>query len=99
MHHLLAGSPIRLTYLQDRRTMRKINWAGIHDDLADAGTPLNYWRWCDLDALTHVVLAVDRLTGRYAGVLGLTARATPPEPWLLIETALVRPLDEGGPLP
>src|ERR1051326_5762762 len=99
MHHLLAGSPFRLTYLQDQRALRRIDWVAIHDDLTDAGTSLNYWRWCDLDALTHVVLAVDRLTGRYAGVLGLAARTTATEPWLLVETALVRPHDNGGPLP
>jgi hypothetical protein len=99
MHHLLAGSPFKLTYLQDRRALRRIDWAAIHDDLTDAGTPLNYWRWCDLDALTHVVLAHDRVTGRHAGVLGLTERTTKPEPWLLIETTLVRPQDENGVLP
>jgi hypothetical protein len=91
MQHSLAGTQIRLTYLQDRRVLRQINWPAVFENLADAGTPLNRQQWCDLDALTHVVLAVDRVTGRYAGALGLTERATPLEPWLLIEFALARP--------
>jgi hypothetical protein len=91
MEHLLAGSRIRLTYLQDRRALAKINWPGVYEDLADAGTLMNYSRWCDLDALTHVVLATDRMTGRYAGVLGVTRRTTAEEPWLLVEIALARP--------
>ena len=99
MHHLLAGSQIRLTYLQDRRALTQIDWPAVFDDLTDAGTPINHWQWCDLDGLTHVVLAIDRVTGRHAGVLGLTERATPLEPWLLIDLALVRPKDSGGTLP
>ncbi len=95
MHHLLAGSQIRLTYLQDRRALRRIDWRTVFDDLTDAGAPMNHWRWCDLDGLTHVVLATDRLTGRHVGVLGLTERATPLEPWLLVEFAMVRPKESG----
>jgi hypothetical protein len=91
MEHLLAGSRIRLTYLQDRRALSKINWPNVYEDLADAGTIMNYSRWCELDALTHVVLATDRMTGRYAGVLGVTRRTTAGEPWLLVEVALARP--------
>jgi hypothetical protein len=91
MHHVLAGSQIRLTYLQDRRALRRIDWSTVFDDLTDAGTPMNQWHWCDLDGLTHVVLAIDRVTGRHAGVLGLTERATTLEPWLLVEFAMVRP--------
>jgi hypothetical protein len=97
MHYLLAGSQIKLTYLQDRRALRAIDWPGVFDDLTDAGLPLSRCQWCDLDALTHVVLAVDRTTLRYAGVLGLTERATP-DPWLMIELALVRPDESDGTL-
>jgi hypothetical protein len=99
MHHLLAGSQIRLTYLQDRRALAGIDWPSIFDDLLDAGTPVNRWQWCDLDRLTHVVLAADRGTGRYAGVLGLTSRATPPEQCLMIGIAFARPEESGGTLP
>jgi hypothetical protein len=99
MHHLLAGTHIRLTYLQDRRALRAIDWPGVFDDLVDAGTKLNNWRWCDLDGLTHVVLATDRETGQHAGVLGLTEQKTAPEPWLMIENVLVRPKELDGPLP
>jgi hypothetical protein len=99
MHYLLAGSQIRLSYLQDRRALREIDWPAVFDDLSDAGLPVSRWQWCDLDRLTHVVLAIDRTTNRYAGVLGLTERATPPEPWLMIELALVRPKESGGTLP
>lgn len=99
MHHLLAGSQIRLTYLQDRRALAGIDWPTVFDDLADAGMSLIRWQWCDLDALTHIVLATDRLTGRFAGVLGLTERAGALEPWLMIDVALVRPKDSAGTLP
>jgi hypothetical protein len=91
MQYLLAGSRLRLTYLQDRRALAEINWPSVYEDLADAGTPMNYSRWCELDALTHVVLASDRTTGRYAGVLGVRRRTTAGEPWLLVEIALARP--------
>jgi hypothetical protein len=99
MHYLLAGSQIKLTYLQDRRALRGINWPAVFDDLTDAGLPLSHWQWCDLDALTHVVLAVDRNTDGYAGVLGLTERTAPVDSWLMIELALVRPSDSDGTLP
>jgi hypothetical protein len=97
MHHLLAGSRIRLTYLQDRRALGSIDWPAIFDDLADAGAPMTHWQWCDLDALTHVVLAIDRVTGRYCGVLGLTRRAVPAE-WLMIDVSLVQPKTNGNTL-
>jgi hypothetical protein len=99
MHHLLAGTPFRLTYLQGRRTMAQVDWVAIHNDLTDADTQVDYWRWGDLYSLTHVVLALDRDTGRHAGLLGLTARCTSSETWLQIETSLVRPQDEAGLLP
>ncbi len=99
MNYLLAGSQIKLTYLQDRRALRDIDWPAIFDHLTDAGLPLSHWQWCDLEALTHVVLAVDRTTGRYAGVLGLAERTTPVDSWLMIELAMVRPKDSGGTLP
>jgi hypothetical protein len=99
MHYLLAGSQIKLTDLQDRRALRGINWPAVFDDLTDAGLPLSHWQWCDLDALTHVVLAVDRTTDGYAGVLGLIERTTPVDPWLMIELTLVRPKDSDGTLP
>jgi hypothetical protein len=98
MHHLLAGSQIRLTYVQDRRALTQIDWPAVFDDLTDAGTPINHWYWCDLDGLTHIVLATDRGTGRYIGVLGIAERATPLEPWLSVEFAMVRPKDSGGTL-
>jgi hypothetical protein len=91
MQYLLAGSRLRLTYLQDRRSLANINWPSVYEDLADAGTIMNYSRWCELDALTHVVLASDRMTGRYAGVLGVRRCMTAGEPWLLVEIALTRP--------
>jgi hypothetical protein len=99
MHHFLAGTHIRLTYLQDRRALAGIDWPAVFDDLADAGTPLNHWRWCDLNGLTHVVLATDRDTGQYAGVLGLAERVTALEPWLLIENVLARPGESSATLP
>jgi hypothetical protein len=91
MQHSLAGSRIKLTWLQDRRALAEIDWPEVFDDLADAGTPAVHWLWCDLDSLTHVVLATDQDTGNYAGVLGLTRRGTPLEPWLTIGIALARP--------
>jgi hypothetical protein len=94
MQHLLAGSGIKLTYLQDRRALTQINWSVVFDDLTAAGTPAN-WQWCDLNDLSHVVLATDRVTDRHVGVLGLTERATPLEPWLQLEFAIVRPGDSG----
>ena len=99
MQHLLAGSLVRLTYLQDRRAIAAIDWPAIFDDLTDAGMPMTRWQWCDMDALTHVVLATDRITGRYAGALGLSKRTTSEEPWLMIGVALVRPRDCRSTLP
>ena len=93
MDYLLAGTDIRLTYLQDHRALARIDWATLLDDLMDAGAPLNRLLWGDLDALTHVVLATDRSTGRCAGVLGLRERTTALEPWLLIDAIMVRPAD------
>jgi hypothetical protein len=95
MHHVLARSQITLTYLQDRRALAGIDWPAVLDDLIDAGAPPGTCRWRDLDGLTHVVLAVDRVTGRYAGLLGLIERTTPPERWLMIEAAMVRPGEKG----
>jgi hypothetical protein len=96
MDHFLAKTQIRLTYLQDRRALADIDWPAVLDDLADAGLPLHQWRWCDLDGLTHVVLATDRDTRRYVGVLGLTEKATAPESWLRVETVMVRPHDSSA---
>jgi hypothetical protein len=91
MHHLLAGSRIRLTYLQDHRALARIDWPTIFEDLIDAGALQGVCRWSDLDRLTHVVLASDRESARYAGVLGLIERTTSLEPYLLVEMAMVRP--------
>jgi len=99
MHYLLAGSQIKLTYIQDRRALGGIEWPAVFDDLTDAGLPVSHWQWCDLDALTHVVLAIDRITGGYAGVLGLIERTTPVDSWLMVEMALVRPKESAGTLP
>ena len=95
MDHLLAGTDIRLTYLQDRRALARIDWPAIFDDLIDAGAPPNRCLWCDLDRLTHVVLATDRATGHYAGLLGLSGRTTGQDIWLLIDAAMTRPGDAG----
>jgi hypothetical protein len=95
MHHLLAGSQIRLTYLQDWHALRRIDWRTVFDDLTDAGASMNHWRWCELGGLTHVVLATDRVTGRHVGVLALTERATALERWLLVEFAMVQPKEKG----
>jgi hypothetical protein len=96
MHYLLAGSQIKLIYLQDRRALCGIDWPTVFDDLTDAGVPARSWQWCDLDALTHVVLAIDRPTGSYAGVLGLVERKTPPDCWLMIDLTMVRPKESDG---
>jgi hypothetical protein len=96
MDHFLAKTHIRLTYLQDRRALAGIDWPTVFDDLADSGTPLSSWRWCDLDGLTHVVLAMDRDTGQFAGVLGLIEKTMAPEPWLQVETVVVRPTASSG---
>jgi hypothetical protein len=93
MDHFLAKTQIRLTYLQDRRALAEIDWRAVFDDMADAGLPLHQWRWCDLDGLTHVVLASDRDTRRHVGVLGLTEKVTAPGSWLQMETVMVRPND------
>src|SRR5580698_7137356 len=77
MHYLLAGTQIKLIYLQDRRALREIDWPAVFDDLTEAGLPFSRWQWCDLGALTHVVLAIDRTSGRHAGVLGLIERTVP----------------------
>jgi len=98
MHYLLAGSQITLSYLQDRRALAGIDWPEVFDDVTDAGPPMSRWQWCDLEGLTHVVLAIDRTTGNYAGVLGLTERMAAPEPWLILDLALVRPKESGGTL-
>jgi hypothetical protein len=97
MDHFLAKTQIRLTYLQDRRALADIDWPSVFDDLADAGLPLHQWRWCDLDGLTHVVLATDRDTRQHVGVLGLTEKATARKSWLQVETVIVRP-NESSPL-
>jgi hypothetical protein len=98
MDHSLAGSPIRLTWLQDRRALAGIDWPAIFDDLTDAGLPMCRWQWCDLDSLTHVVLALDRTTGHYAGVLGLSERAAPVAHWMMVGILLARPGDGDGTL-
>ncbi|MSP02176.1 MAG: hypothetical protein EXR07_14165 [Acetobacteraceae bacterium] len=95
MDHLLAGTEIRLTYLQDHRALARIDWAAVFDDLTDAGAPPNRCQWRDLDELTHVVLATDRVTGRHAGLLGLVERKTLVESYLSIDAAMVRPGDDG----
>ena len=98
MDHVLAGSGIRLTYLQDHRAIARIEWPTVLDDLTEAGALANRCLWCDLDGLTHVVLAMDRVSGRYVGVLGLIERVTPVEAWLQIEAAMVRPGEGNGTL-
>jgi hypothetical protein len=95
MHYLLAGSRTGLTYLQDRRALAGIDWPAVLKDLIDAGAPPESCRWRDLDGLTHVVLAVDPLTRRYTGLLGLIERVTPPDRWLMVEAAMVRPGETG----
>jgi hypothetical protein len=98
MEHQLAGTRITLNYLQDRRALAGIDWATVFDDLIDEGAPLTVCRWSDLDSLTHVVLAIDPLSRRTIGLLGLIERSTKLEPWLLIEVAIVRPGDTGNTL-
>ena len=75
MDHLLIGTDIRLTYLQDRRALSAIDWPTVLDDLTDAGAMPPRFLWCDLDALTHVVLATERGTGRHVGIFGLVRLA------------------------
>jgi hypothetical protein len=95
MQYLLAGSRTSLTYLQDRRALASIDWPAVLDDLIDAGAPPCACRWSDLDSLTHVVLATDRRSGRYVGLLGLAERSTSLEPYLRIEAAMVEPGEKG----
>ena len=95
MKHSLAGSRITLNYLQDRRALAGIDWPAVLDDLTDAGAPPNRCQWCDLDRLTHVVLATDPASGGYIGMLGLIERATSLEPYLLVEVVMVRPGGQG----
>lgn len=95
MNHHLPGSRIALSYLQDRRALTAIDWPTVLDDLTDAGVPPGRHRWCDLESFTHVVLAIDRATGHYAGMLGLIERNTMFEPYLLVEAAMIRPGDTG----
>jgi len=94
MHHYLAGSRVRLTYLRDKRALAGMDWAAVMDDLTDGGPPV-LGRWNDFSALTHVVLATDCMTSRYAGMLGLIELSTTLEPYHLIETAIVRPGAKG----
>ena len=96
MHHFLAKTQIKLTYLQDRRALSGIDWAAVFDDVADAGTPMHHWRWCDLDSLTHVVLATDRDSGQYAGVIGLTEMEMGPNSWLRVEIVIARPTESSA---
>lgn len=91
MDHILGESKIKLTFLQDRRALAAIQWPRILDDLSDAGAPPNRLLWCDLDGLTHVVLAQDPETEEFVGVLGITERTTTREPYLTIEAAMLRP--------
>jgi hypothetical protein len=95
MDYLLAGSRTRLSYLQDRRRLADIDWPTIFDDLADLGAPSHLFRWSDLDALTHVVLATDRATGRYRGIIGLVERAAISGPYLRIEAVITRQDGDG----
>jgi hypothetical protein len=97
MHHELAGTHYRLSYLQDRRALDSIDWPTAIEDLADVGAPLSQWRWCDVDRLTHVILATDRETRQFIGVLGLIERLEDQKPLLCIETVIVTP-DETGAL-
>ena len=91
MDHSLGESGLKLTYLRDRRAIEHIDWPSVLDDLLDADAPPNRCLWCDLDGMSHIVLAADRHTGRYMGVVGLIARGTTDSPsWLAIELALVR---------
>jgi len=95
MHYILAGSRIRLDYLQDRRALAAIDWRAVLDDLSEVGAVPKLCRWSDLDRLTHVVLATDRSAAQYVGMLGLIEHATKLEPWLLIEASMVRPGETG----
>lgn len=94
MDYRLSKTGIRLTYLQDKRALARIDWVEVLEDLSDAGAPPNRLLWSHLDALTHVVLAASRKTGRVAGVLGLVERVTSLEPYLLIDAIMVRPDQE-----
>ena len=91
MDHVLAGSGIRLTYLQDQRAIKRIHWPTVFNDLIDAGAPPNRCQWCDLASLTHVVLATDRSTGCHVGLLGFVEREIQSDPWLWAEGAMVGP--------
>jgi hypothetical protein len=95
MQYMLAGSRIRLDYLQDRRALAAIDWPAVLDDLIEAGAPPRLCHWNDLDRLTHVVLATDRSAAQYVGMLGLIEHATKIEPWLLIDVAMVKPGETG----
>jgi hypothetical protein len=95
MQYILAGSRIKLDYLQDRRALAGIDWPAVLEDLMEVGAPPRLCRWSDLDRLTHVVLATDSSAGQYVGMLGLIEHSTKLEPWLLIEASMVRPGETG----
>lgn len=86
MEHLITGTGITLSYLQDPRALAAIDWPSVLDDLTDAGARPQFL-WCDLDALTHVVLATDRAIGRHVGVFGLREQPTA----LRADFVMVRP--------
>jgi len=96
MHHLLARSRIRLTYLQDRRDLAGVDWLDFAT-LNDTGKSHTF-RWLDLDGFSHAVLAADCVTGRYVGMVGLVEQSPAPERCLLVRALLAQKASKPAPL-
>lgn len=96
MDHLLAGTDIRLTYLQDRRALAAIDWPGVFDDLVESGAQPNRCLWSNLDRLTHVILATGRATGQCAGMLGLMGGTAGGDTYLMVDAVMTLPGEIGA---
>jgi hypothetical protein len=92
MDHVLTEHGLRLTYLCDPATIDELDQDRILEDLAHAAPsddPLPWITRSRLSDYNHLVLATDRNTGRYLGLLGANDGATSREEFLLLETSFV----------
>jgi hypothetical protein len=92
MHHVLAEYGLRLTYLRNPSVVDDLDTDRVLEDLSDDTLDGDVFPWLaghQLNDHDHLILATDRHTGQYLGVLGACDGATTGEEFLILEAAFV----------
>jgi hypothetical protein len=98
MDHVLTEYGLRMTYLRNPSVVDDLDTDHVLEDLFDGALDGDVLPWLaghQLNDHDHLILATDRHTGRYLGVLGACDGATTGEEFLILEVAFVAPKARG----